>query len=91
MKTLNDVFQSVSSFFNKNKTLTKFFSKISSLFGRKKTKSENRVFNVPTPQSKERKKVGGSNNHSVSTPKYRVQMAVASNRINRQRVKRWKH
>lgn len=29
--------------------------------------------------------------HNVSTPKYRIKMAVESNRINRNRIKKWKY
>lgn len=93
MKTLHDVWTAISSFFTNNKRLADAFSKLSGFFGRKaKPKGDGRrTFNVPTPQSKPRKKVGGSNNHNQSRPKNLVLMAAHSNEINRKRCHRWKH
>lgn len=93
MKTLHDVWTAISSFFTSNKRLVNAFSKLAGVFGRKAPVKDDgrRVYNVPTPQSKPRKKVGGSNNHNQGEPKYRRKMAVASNRINRERCRDWKH
>lgn len=48
-----------------------------------------RMFHQSTPASG--RNHYGSNNHSAGTSKTRRLMAAKSNRINRQRVKRWKH
>lgn len=42
-------------------------------------------------EPRERSKHLGSKNKSQKTPKYRRLMARQSNRINRKRIKKWKH
>jgi len=47
---------------------------------------------IPHPKENPRqKKARGSNNHNVSETKTRKLMAQESNRINRQRIKKWKY
>lgn len=91
MKTLNELFSGLINFIKGGKLATAF-AKMTSIFKKPEKKDDGRrTFNVPTPQSKPRKKVGGSNNHNQSRPKNLVLMAAHSNAINRRRCHRWKH